>query len=206
MTYSKLEFLARVILSSKARSSSPQAGAALPDHSHNGTMSPPVTVEPKPDPGTFSETTPKSLTEIAFEDANLVHMSDGQPLPSDRDQGHSSQNMNLHEAAAHDANQDASTLENTGSTTVVPDLVEDDLNSVDKLALVSSVALLLKLLLTPNRTVQKLWNVRYLWKTSQHVPQRLGSIVSQWQALRTWNRISPFRLQPPPGRRKYQSQ
>lgn len=129
---------------------------------------------------TFSETTPDSLTKIAFEDANPVHMSDGQSLPSDRDQENSSQNVDPDETAAHDDNQDASILENTVSTTMVPDLVDDDLNSVEKIALVCSVALSHELLLTSNRSLQKLWNVRYRWKTSRHLPHRLGSIFSHW--------------------------
>lgn len=107
----------------------------------------------------MSETTADSRTEIAFEDANSTHMAGGQSLPSDGDQVFSSQNVNLDGAATHDEDQHASTLENTDTITAVPGFIDDDLNSVNKLALVSSVSLSHKLLLISNRSLQKLWNV-----------------------------------------------
>lgn len=85
-------------------------------------------------------------------------MAGGQSLPSDGDQGFSSQNVDPDGATTHDENQHASTLEHTDSITVVPGL-DNNLNSVDKLALVSSVSLSHKSLLISNRTLQKLWNV-----------------------------------------------
>lgn len=123
------------------------------------------------------------MTEIPFEDAKLVHMPDGQPLPSDREQGLSSPNVNSDDAATHDDGQHASTLEDTDSTTALSGIVDDNLNSVDKLALVSSVSMSHKMLLISNRSLQKLWNVQYHWNTLRYLPQHLNLIVSQRRAL-----------------------